>query len=152
MARHHSYFIPTASCFINRKPAPPFCHPFLFRNTPPQKIRMEEWQKARAERRGSARRWAEFINVTTQSERMILSKATTRSARGTFSPIFDKVGSSGIIKTLKNQTQRLFRGRPTRGTPRVAGFRGSPRDRSVRKSLKPPRTRSVRSQSRFLLK
>ncbi|OGC79493.1 hypothetical protein A2852_02645 [Candidatus Adlerbacteria bacterium RIFCSPHIGHO2_01_FULL_54_23] len=58
-------------------------------------------------------------------ERTIQVKATTHSARAHWLQllIFDKVGSSGIIKTLQNQTQRLFKGRNARGASRRAPLR-----------------------------
>ena len=45
----------------NLSPPRLFATPFQFKSPPAKKIRMEKGQKARAERRGSARRWAEWL-------------------------------------------------------------------------------------------
>ena len=52
----------------------------------------------------------------------------------------------------KNKNEERQGERAGRAVLRAWRDSASPRDRSVRKSLKPPRARRVRSQSRFLLK
>src|SRR3989344_7166729 len=62
-----------------------------------------------------------------------------------FSPFGGGVGGGAV-----QRNGRKFLGLPARVRERGRG--AFPRNRSVRKNLKPPRTRSVRSQSGFLQK